>query len=959
MPHHLHPLRHRLALFWLAILLMPLAALAQVPVERPLPTDPRVHVGILANGMHYEIRHNQTPPGKVTVWLHIGSGSLNENHQQQGLAHYLEHMAFNGTKHFPGNAMFRRFAAIGLTLGRHQNAYTDFDQTTYSLSLPDARPQTLDLALLALSDIAYRMSLEPKQIDAERGVILSEARSYMGPGERTLYKILPQLLPGSRFSRRLPIGQREDIEHADRTLLKAYYDRWYRPDNSTLLVVGDVDAATMTARIRHYFGDWKARSPRMPDASPGIRPYSDTRAVVVTDPELVNAEVGAVRVRGPRPILTEADYRRSLIDFIGAWIMDRRLNNLIDTGDAPFLSAAVDTSPLSKYATLASITADGRAHDWRAMLERVLAEVKRARQFGFQAQELADAKQALRAWAKDNVDSDATRDNRNIIGDLNAAVSDGSHPMSAEQERAVLDRVLPTVTQAEVEAAFRRNYGDEERLFVVKLPAKNGAAAPSQAQVMAAAATGEATAVTALPPQIQPHSLLTSDPAPGHVANARIDRDLGIYTYTLTNGVRVHIRQMTYRKNQVYVGVTLAGGTPEETAATRGYTAAAARAWTNPATRSRTSSQIRDLFIGKNVGVSGQAVGDGLALNVAGSPADLRDGLRLAYLLLTQPRIEPVAFKRFKERTALWLAQRKFSVEAQLDQRVNALLMNNDPRFLPPTQAQVEHISLAGAQRWLDHVIRTAPIEVSIVGDIDRERALRLALTYFGSLPARPTIDNSAAQVRQVALKPGPYNAMVQVNTITPRASVEVAWRGADWANTKDRRALEMAASILELRLFNELREKRGLVYSVDCRAIPGGIYRGSGQFAVSFTTAPNTAMRAADIAQRVIARFVKEGPTAQEMSTMRHQLAQRLQSEQREPSFWAATLATLDYHQTHLDDLKSAPKTMLAYTAVDLRAALQKYLVPPGQLRVVSAPVEETAKAASAAVTTGTETKP
>lgn len=942
-------LRHRLRALWLLLLFAPSALFAAaLEPQAPLPTDPKVHYGSLPNGMQYQIRAHATPPGKAALWLHIGSGSLNEDDNQQGLAHYLEHLAFNGSANFPPGTMIRRFEELGLSLGRHQNAFTDFAQTTYSLTLPNTKDEMVDLAFLALSDIAFRLSLDAREIDKERPVILAEARARMGSGQRTFEKTLPVLLPGSRFAARLPIGEQADIQNATRDILKAYYDRWYHPANATLIIVGDIDPVAFERRVARHFGDWKSATSPSQNAAAGIKPYSKSRAAVITDPELVKAEVSAFNLSGPRPVHTVGQYRQSLVDFIGTFAMNRRLADIVHAGNAPFLRANTGTMSVYDHATLASINASGRTGRWQDSLRTLLLEVKRGREHGFHEQELADAKKALIAWAQDAVRTAPTRDAHELIGEMNRAVAEGKKTLAAEQERALLEVLLPSITLDEVSAAFRANFAPDARLLLVKMPQKRGIKQPTEAQLLKIARAAESTAVAALPPKKRPQALLAKEPVPGTVVARETDPDLKAHSYTLNNGVRVHVRQMDYKKGQVLVNVTLADGVQRETAKNRGITALAARAFAAPATRTLSSIDIRDLLTGKNVGVSGEAEADALSLQVGGSSEDIDEGMRLAHLLLTQAKIEDTAFKTFKQRSLQWLDEQDFSVEGQLSRRVNALLMGDDPRFQPPTREQVELLNLSAAQAWLNEILRTAPIEAAIVGDIDDQRALDLALRYLGSLPKREVVD---ARHRPAPINPktGPLEAAVEVKTITPRARVLVAWRGADWQDVKDRRVLDMAAAILQQRLFNDLREDRGLVYSVGVNAVPGRIYAGTGQFAVSFTTDPEKALEAATLAQAAAERLAKEGPSEEELDTVRRQFAHEIETSRREPMYWATILSTLDYYGTRLHDVKTAPTAIMAYTADDIRQGLQKYMTQERRLRVVSAPVPEP----------GTETAP
>ena len=330
-----------LALFVLLVCLASSCIVAAEEAATPLPTDPAVRIGTLANGVTYWVRPHATPPGKITLWLRVGTGSLNEEDGQEGLAHYLEHMAFKGTEHFPAGELISYFESIGLRFGQHQNAFTGFDQTTYTLSLPDTRPETLDKGLLYLADIASRMLLAAEDVDKERGVILEEKRARKGVQQRLTDKLFPELLPGSRAARRLPIGLEETIAHLQRDDFVAYYTTWYRPEKVAILAVGDAPAEAIVEAITKNFAAWTRPQAAPADKGTGIQPYDAILPIVVTDPELTTSSLEALALRPRTPVKTVADVRRQLLERLGVWMVNRRIEQRIREGTAPYQRANV------------------------------------------------------------------------------------------------------------------------------------------------------------------------------------------------------------------------------------------------------------------------------------------------------------------------------------------------------------------------------------------------------------------------------------------------------------------------------------------------------------------------------------------------------------------------------------------------------------------------------------------
>ncbi|MDP6114263.1 MAG: insulinase family protein [Planctomycetota bacterium] len=931
-------MRHLFACITL-VLLAPLTHAQQLAPKALLPVDPAIKVVKLDNGFSCWIRSHNRPPGKVGMWLHISSGSINEDDNQRGLAHFLEHLAFNGTKHFPPGRLIKYFESLGLRFGQHQNAFTSFNQTTFTLSLPDTKDVTIGKGLLCLSDYAFRMSLVPEEVDKERKVILEELRARLSARSRMLDKLLPILLPGSRVAQRLPIGKEEILKKADRALIKSYYDKWYHPGNGTLLVVGDLKPAQIEKHLQKHFGEWPESENAVGDADPGISVYKKTSAATLTDPEKTNAEVSVISVRPVELTRTTADYRRDLVQNLGSWIFNRRMGNLVREGKAPFQNASAYKFPFLNVCSYIEAEASGEPAKSEEMLTSLLVELKRAREHGFLTQELEDGKRALLASADQRAKTEATRDARAFLSSMNSSIERGRMPMSAKQSLNLMGALLPTIGLAEVSSTFKTNFNPANRLVLATMPDKKEIKVPSKKALLAIASKAEQVRVEPLQAKERPKALLTELPEPGKVVETAEEPDLKILSTTLSNGVRLHLREMDFRKNQVTAHISIAGGKIRETEKTRGLTQAAGLVFSQPASKHLSSTQIRDLMTGKKVNVSGGASEDMLTVTVQGSPEDLEQGFQLAHLLLTSPKIEKAALDRWKKQMEQTIQRQKTSVESQLWQRIAQLLSNNDPRADYLTLEQVNATRLVTAQKWLDGILRTGPIEASIVGDIKRGKALSLAIRYLGSLPARSREDKSLDALRKVTRKDGPLKSRLEVETITPRAVVFVGWRAADWKAVKERRTTQIASQILSSRLRKEIREDRGLTYSTACFSRPSKEYEGTSFIGCYFTADPEKATAAAAIARSVIEQFANEGPTVEEMATVRKQFKNIIEQSQKNPSYWASVLSDLEYHHTEIEDVKEALQRYTSYTKADIMDAMKKFIVAKERFEVIALP--------------------
>ncbi|MFO7958779.1 MAG: insulinase family protein [Candidatus Brocadiia bacterium] len=910
-------------------------------LEEPLPADPAINMEELPNGLDVWIRHHEVPPGRVGLWLHVDTGSLNETDSQRGLAHFLEHVAFRGSENFPPGELIKFFESIGLTFGHHQNAFTGFDQTTYTLTLPDTEEETLRKGLTCLADFAFRLSLLQEEIDKERSVVLEEVRAREGPYQRVLEKVLPILLPGSRVAERLPIGKEEVIERLDSEDFRQYYETWYRPGDSTLLVVGDVEPERMRKLVADAFGEWEPVEDTQPDADPGIEPYEETRAAVLTDPEVTVATVEALSIRPLEPLQTVGDFRRDLVDDLGIWILNRRLSDMVQEGEAPFQEAELAKFPLLNVATYITCEADCAPDRWEETLETLLVELKRAREHGFLPQEFENAKRARVSAAERAAQAEPTRDQRFFLRYMNECVSEDRPPTSAAQRLELTKELMEGISLQEVLEAFRRNYSADARLLLLTMPETDDFGKPEKEALLSAGKRAEQVEVEPQAARRPIENLLETEPNYARVAEREEDTDLGVVSVTLENGVRAHVRHMDYKKDEVLVRITLAGGAMQETPENRGVTEVAALVLKQPASERFSSTQIRDYMTGKKAELGGTATPDSLLVSLSGTPEDIEEGFRLVHLLLTRPRIEPSALRVWKDQMVQEVQRRRTDVQAQLEEEAKRLLSGGDVRLQFPSRQQVDSLTLQQGQAWLDRLVKSGPIEAAVVGDIDRDRALRLVRKYLGSLPERAPVAGALSELREVDVNAGPLESTIEVDTITPRALVMVGWRGANWTDMKDRRVLQIASQILQTRLREEIREERGLTYSPFCFAQAATAYRGTGRFVSMFTAGPAEAAEAARLTRNLMQQFAADGPSAEEMATVRRQFANVIETQQQEPSYWARVMADMDYHGTRLEDVKQAMDKYTTYTTDDMLDVLDRYVTEARRIRVIALPQE------------------
>jgi len=926
-----------------AALLAAYSFLSVPALGRPLPSDERVLSGKLGNGVQWMFRKHDNPPGKMALIVRVDSGSLNESDPQRGLAHFLEHMAFNGTEHFAPGELIPYFESIGMEFGADLNAFTSFDQTAYMLFLPTTEQAQIDKGLMVLSDYVFRALLLDEELDKERGVVLEEMRTGKSAFQRIRDELWPQLFHGSRFAQRLPIGIEEVLAHAPRSEFVDYYRTWYRPENVTVMIVGDEAAEKVTPWIEKWFGEYTGPTPKPEPKGPEFKPFTEPRALVVTDPEMPHCEVGLTNLRPGRPPSTTTEqWRTDLVESIATWIMNRRYEELINKGEATYREASTDVSNFFNDAMLASASATGEPEAWAKMLAELIVEVHRAQEFGFTPRELELAKKELLAEAERAVRTEATRDARRFLFGMVFAVNQGEPILSAQQELDLHKELLPSIELPEVNEAFSEHFRPGTFAYTVETVEKEGIATPPTDEVLAAAHAAWERTVQPIEKAETPTELLASLPAPGKAIESTTDDDLHVTSAWLENGVRLHHRFMDYKQDTVYVSVALAGGVIEETAENAGVTEVAALAVNEAATSRLTSTNIRDIMTGKNINV--QAMGgeqDSLTIRISGSPKDVESGLQEVHALLTDGKIEESAFKNWK----LTMLQRIERMEKmpmfKAMEATGDLLSGGDPRSSPWTREKVEKQSLAQAQAWFNRLAREAPIEVAVVGDITLDAAKPLIERYLGSLPKRTRSAEHLAGLRRLARPTGPLARHVDVDTMTPQAASIAGFAGCEGRNVHDHRALQLASNILSSRLVKRIREELSMVYSIRVRHRPSWAYQDAGQFGAGTQCDPQNAERLADEVHTMFQGFADTGPTEEELANAKKQLVNNLDTEMKEPDYWWEILAHHDLHGRNLEDEKVAMRAFDPFTVQQVQSVFRKYYTPTRQYRVIAVPIK------------------
>src|SRR6266404_4328318 len=803
-------------------------------LSQPMPVDPQITIGKFANGMRYYIRANPKPEKRAELRLVVNAGSVLEEDDQQGLAHLVEHMAFDGTQHFPKNELVSFIESLGMRFGADLNAYTSFDETVYMLQVPTDKPETLDRALLILEDWAHNVSFDAAEIEKERGVVMEEWRLGRGAGSRMRDKEFPIMFKGSRYAERLPIGKPEIIQGGKAERLKKFYTDWYRPDLMAVVAVGDFDKASMEKLFTAHFASIPAATNPRPRLTYDIPDHAGTVYAIATDKEATNTTVEVYNLLPARAQGSLTDYRQRTVDRLFSGMLSGRFSELAQKPDAPFIFAGGGRgSFLARSKESASLFAVVKEDAVDRGLDALLTEAERVARFGFTATELERQKQSVLvnyqrlAVEKNNTVS------ANRAGEYIRNFLQNEGMPSAEDEYALHQRFLPEIKLDEVNKLAKEWFSGENRLVVINAPEKNGLTIPDETKL---AAVIKAVAAKDLKPYVDTvgtAALLESIPTPGTIARTTTNEATGITEWELSNGVKVVLKPTTFKADEILFRATSPGGT--SLAGDQDYIPAstATQVVTAGGVGKFNAIDLRKYLTGKTVSASPFIAELEEGLNGSSSRKDLETMFQLIYLRFTQPRGDATAFGVQGSQMRTLLANQRALPEYAFFEALTMARYQNHLRRRLPTPATIDEWNLDKSLAFYkDRFADASDFTFVFVGSFDLATIKPLAERYLGALPAIRRKESW----KDVGVRT-PTNVVEKrvEKGIEPKSEVGIVFTGPfEWDQTH-RVAIRAMVEILRTRLTETIREELGGTYSINATAgyerIPNQTYSVTIQF--------------------------------------------------------------------------------------------------------------------------------
>ncbi|MEK7951506.1 M16 family metallopeptidase [Luteolibacter soli] len=914
--------------------------------QSDIAADPKAVFGKLENGMRYLIYPNAEPPARVSLRMHIAAGSLMEAEDQRGIAHFLEHMVFNGTKHFTPEELIPKMQHLGIGFGAHVNAFTSFDETVYMLDLPDLSKDTMDLGFTVMRDFGDGAKLDAAEIDKERGVILSEKTSRDTVQFRLMEQQFSELLPGSLVSRRFPIGLEDVIEKAPREKFVDLYSRFYVPERMTFIVVGDVKPDEIEARIKEAFGDLK--NPENPGKNPDlgeIKKVEGVRAAVFSDKEVTSTDLSLVSVRPFSRVPDSSTRRLSMLPLsLAHAAIARRFERIAKQDGSAIANGSATRDELFNYAELGSFDVTVTDDRWQEALPILEQEYRRALEFGFTDAEIAEAKANVLNAYQQAVKTAPSRKSESLATGLAKSINDGTVFSTPETDLEIIQKGLDTATAETCHAAFREFWADQGLHLVLTTKVEPEKARETLLSIYEESRTKKVEA----PEQKSAAAFAYTDfGAPATVKSEKKVDGLEFSQIVLSNGVRLNLKKTDFEKGTIRLTTRIGAGKLTQPKDMPGLDFFATAVFDGGGLGKHSVDDLQQILAGRNVGTAFAIADDAFTLGGKTTPEDLELQLQLMCASLTDPGYREEALAQFKKAIPMIMQQLRHT-PAGPQAAMESWLHGDDSRWGVPTEAKLAAFTIDDARKWLTPALTKDYLELSIVGDFDESTLMPLVLKTFGALPARADKKPDLSKLRKVTIPSAAIEKTFAYDSKIPQGTALVIWKTEGLrGNTKLFRRLNLLGDILSDRLRDEIREKLGASYSPN--AGPGGSdgLDGFGYLMAECVGKAADTKKLADTATEIANLLARNGTTDDELDRARKPLQSQMQKAKRDNSFWLGTvLAQSQEDPARLELIKGRDADYASITADELHDVAIKYLGQKHAMKVLIHP-EGTAQAA------------
>lgn len=921
-------------------LFLSLIVSAQLNTTDLLPVSPEIKIGKLSNGLTYYIRKNAKPEKKVELRLVIKAGSILEDDDQQGLAHFVEHMAFNGSKNFKKNDLVSFLQSIGVEFGADLNAYTSFDETVYILPIPTDKPENLEKGFLVLEDWASTVAFENEEIDKERGVVLEESRLGKGANDRMNKVIFPKLFEGSKYGQRLPIGKEEILKSFKYDAVKRFYNDWYRPNLMAVVVVGDIDPAEAEKKIKAHFEKLKNPVKERPRVYADVPSRKTSEGLTVTDKEATNHILQIYySYKKDKPELTLGDYRNSILQSLFGTMLSQRTQELTQKANPPFVFGGSNLSGFvhgyEVFSSFAVISKSGV----EPAINALISENERAKKFGFTAPELDRAKKTVMRNIERAYNEREKTESENYADEYIRNFLEQEPIPGIENEYAYYKEFLGTISLEEInQYAAKTIPSNESKLVIFNGPEKADFTLPTGSELLAIATAAEKIPLTAYEEKAVAASLMDKAPGAGKIVSEKENKELGFTEIQLSNGVKVILKPTDFKNDQVVMSATRFGGQSQYEQKDYFNASYATTVVGQMGIKDFSPVDLRKVLAGKNVNASPLLGVLTDAFRGQCGSNDVEAMMQMTYLYFTQPRKDETLFNSFVTKQQAMVQNMMSNPQTVYQDSVQKILFNNHPRAPRfPKPEDFTKINLDRAvEIYKERFGNANGFTFILVGSFELAKMKELVTTYLGSLPsagATPTFKDLGVRPVKGVLK-----REIKKGS-EPKSFVQLIFTGespySDEANMK----LQALIEVLNIKLIETLREDLSGIYGGGMR---GGLTKNpynNYSITVSFPCGPENVEKLIAATMDEIKNIKENGPLEEDLNKVKETFTKQYQEDLKDNNYWLTKLQQTIELGSSPADILTGEKRIHAVSAKDVKEAANKYFNMNNYVQVVLNP--------------------
>ncbi len=893
--------------------------------KKLLPMDPKVKVGVLPNGLKYYIMKNAEPKNRAQLRLMVKAGSVLENDEQQGLAHFMEHMNFNGTKNFPKNELVDFLQKSGVRFGADLNAYTSFDETVYMLPVPTDSIEVFKKGIQILEDWAHNATLDPTEIDKERGVVLEESRTGKGAQARMRDKFFPIILNNSQYAKRLPIGKDDILKNFKYDVLKQFHQDFYRPDLEAVAVVGDVDVAMVEKMIIEKFSGIQNPANEKPRTKYKIDLSGSTDVAIITDPEQPNTIVQIMNKQEKRKDVTYQDRREGMLRSLFNQMLSGRIQELTQKADPPFQYGYAGYSGFLGNLDAFNTVVVAKGGNVEKGLKAILEEVARAKKFGFNASELQRAKTQYMVGQEQAYKEKDKTDSEQLVEGLVGAFLEDENLTSTEFGYEFTKQYLEGIKLEEVNALGNLLITDTNRAVILMAPEKDKATLPTEAQIREWL-NSAGKDVTAYVDQTVNKPLIAKLPTGSKVIATKLIPEVGLTEYTFANGVKAVLKPTDFKNDEILIGGYSFGGSNLYGAKDADNARVASAIASIGGLGDFSTVNLRKALTGKVARVSPFVSGTTEGISGSSNPKDLETALQLLYSYFTQPRFDADVVKGFlaNQRDALASQQKTLTPEKVYSDSLTAILSNYAPRNLPMTVERLEKIDATRAfQIYKERFADASDFTFFFVGNFKNEEVKPLLEKYLGGLPSTKRKET----YKDLGIRPpkGKVEKTLYKGT-EPKARVTLVWSGDFDGTSESETQVEALSEVLEIKLIEKLREEESGVYGVGVSGSTAKIPAKRYNFRIAFGCAPENVEKLVARTLAEIEKVKEKGAEQTDIDKFKVETKRQTETQLRDNGFWMGYLQSQYQEGDDVKYILKEEEALKKVTVESTKTAAKKY---------------------------------